>query len=72
MINVYFKKECGFSPKTLNAESADVSAVGQREILTVKGAFDTVIAQFDMNIVVGWANYDYEYDDDDTVEEDGE
>jgi len=71
MITVYFDG-VGFAQRTLRAVSADISAVGQREILTVKGAFDTVIAQFDMNIVAGWANYDYEYDDDDTVEEDGE
>ena len=68
MITVYFERECGFSQRTLNAVKADISVVGQREILTVKNSDDVAIAQFDMNGVVGWTNYDY----DDTVEEDAE
>lgn len=68
MITVYFERECGFSQRTLRAEKADISVVGQREILTIRDHFDNPIAQFDMNSVVGWTNYDY----DDTVEEDVE
>lgn len=68
MITVYFEKECGFSQRTLNASKADISVVGQREILTIRNIGDDAIAQFDMNSVIGWTNYDY----DDTVEEDGE
>lgn len=68
MITVYFEKECGFSQRTLRAEKADISVVGQREILTVRNYTDDAIAQFDMNSVIGWTNYDY----DDTVEEDEE
>ena len=68
MITVYFEKECGFSQRTLIAEKADISVVGQREILTIRDKFDDAIAQFDMNSVIGWTNYDY----DDTVEEDVE
>lgn len=68
MITVYFEKECGFSQRTLRAEKAVIYVVGQREILTIKDNFDDAIAQFDMNSVVGWTNYDY----DDTVEEDAE
>lgn len=68
MITVYFEKECGFSQRTLSAERADISVVGQREILTIRNNADIAIAQFDMNGVIGWTNYDY----DDTVEEDTE
>ena len=68
MITVYLEKECGFSQRTLSAEKADISVVGQREILTIRNNWDDAIAQFDMNSVVGWTNYDY----DDTVEEDVE
>lgn len=65
MITVYFKEECGFSQKTLRASKADISVVGQREILTIRYmGDDDVIAQFDMNSVVGWTNYDYDYADD--------
>ena len=67
MITVYFDG-VGFPQRTLSAESADISVVGQREILTIKDNFDNAIAQFDMNSVVGWCNDDY----DDTVEEDAE
>lgn len=68
MITVYFERECGFSQRTLIAESADISVVGQREILTIRNTHGSEIAQFDMNTVVGWCNDDY----DDTVEEDSE
>ena len=70
MITVYFEKECGFSQRTFGAEKAkaDISVVGQREILTIRDFADNAIAQFDMNYVVGWCNDYY----DDTVEEDAE
>ena len=67
MITVYFD-DVGFSQRTLIAESADISVVGQREILTIRNTHGSEIAQFDMNAVVGWCNDDY----DDTVEEDAE
>lgn len=67
MITVYFDG-VGFPQRTLSAESADISVVGQREILTVSDYTDGAIAQFDMNAVVGWCDDDY----DDTVEEDAE
>lgn len=53
MITVYFERECGFSQRTLSAASADISVVGQREILTLRDYGDEAIAQFDMNAVVG-------------------
>lgn len=62
MIIVYLE---GFAQRTLRAEKADISVVGQREILTVRNYADNAIAQFDMNSVVGWTNYDYDYDDTD-------
>lgn len=65
MITVYLE---GFAQRTLRAEKADISVVGKREILTIRNISDDAIAQFDMNSVVGWTNYDY----DDTVEEDAE
>lgn len=64
MITVYFEKECGFSQRTLSAEKADISVVGQREILTIRDRFDDAIAQFDMNSVFGWCNDDYDTTDD--------
>ena len=63
MITVYFDRECGFSKKTLRASKADVSVVGQREILTIRDYGDNAIAQFDMNSVVGWCNDDYDETD---------
>jgi hypothetical protein len=63
MITVYFDRGCGFSQITLSAIRADVSVVGQREILTVSDYADGAIAQFDMNAVVGWCNNDYVEDD---------
>ena len=68
MITVYFVEVQCFSQRTLRAISADISVVGQREILTIRDYADNVIAQFDMDAVVGWCNDDY----DDTVEEDAE
>ena len=65
MITVYFERGCGFSKRTLKAERADISVIGQREVLTIRNNGDIAIAQFDMNGVVGWTNYDY----DNTVEE---
>lgn len=67
MITVYFDG-VGFSQKTLSAIKADISVIGQREILTIRDYADNAIAQFDMNTVVGWCNDDY----DETVEEDAE
>lgn len=67
MITVYFDG-VGFSQRTLSAESADISVVGQREILSIRDYCENAIAQFDMNSVVGWCNDDY----DDTTEEDAE
>ena len=64
MIIVYFDS-VGFSQRTLRAAKADISVVGQREILTIRDYGDNAIAQFDMNSVVGWCNDDY----DDTDEE---
>ena len=49
MITVYFK---GFAQRTLRAVSADISVVGQREMLTIRDYCDNAIAQFDMNSVV--------------------
>lgn len=60
MITVYFD-EVEFSQRTFDAEKADIYAVGQREILTIRNCADVAIAQFDMNAVIGWCN-DY-YDD---------
>lgn len=68
MITVYFENGCGFSKRTVRAERADISVVGQREILTIINGANNPIAQFDLNSVIGWTNYDY----DDTVEEDTE
>ena len=65
MITVYFE---GFAKRTLRAVGADISAVGQREILTIRDYTDDAIAQFDMNAVVGWCNDLY----DETIEEDAE
>lgn len=64
MITVYFERECGFSKRTLRAVSADISVVGQREMLTIRDYCDNAIAQFDMNGVVGWCNDDYDETDD--------
>ena len=58
MITVYFDG-VGFSQRTLSAESADISVVGQREILTIRNTHGSEIAQFDINAVVGWCNNDY-------------
>ena len=71
MITVYFDKECGYSQITitLRAGKADISAVGQREILSIRDYADNTIAQFDMNAVVGWCNDDYEYTDEEGDEE---
>ena len=63
MITVYFDG-VGFSQRTLSAESADISVVGQREILTIRNTHGGEIAQFDMNTVVGWCNDDYDETDD--------
>ncbi len=68
MITVYFEEVRGFSQRTLRAARADISVVGQREILTIRDYADNAIAQFDMNAVVGWCNDDY----DETVGEDEE
>ena len=68
MITVYFDEVQGFSQRTLRAVSVDISVVGQREILTIRGFNDNAIAQFDMNAVVGWCNDDYDV----TVEGDAE
>lgn len=62
MITVYFDG-VGFSQRTLSAESADISVVGQREILSIRDYADNAIAQFDMNAVVGWCNDDYDETD---------
>lgn len=67
MITVYFDNGCGFSQRTLRAVNADISVVGQREILTIRDYCDNAIAQFDMNTVVGWCDDDY----DETDEEGG-
>ena len=61
MITVYLE---GFAQRTLSAESADISVVGQREILTIRNTHGSEIAQFDMNTVVGWCNDDYDETDD--------
>jgi len=63
MITVYFDG-VGFAQRTLRAVSADISVVGQREILTIRDYCDNAIAQFDMNTVVGWCNDDYDETDD--------
>lgn len=60
MITVYLE---GFAQRTLRAVNADISVIGQREILTIRDYCDNAIAQFDMNAVVGWCNDDYEYTD---------
>ena len=60
MITVYLE---GFSQRTLSAERADISVVGQREILTIRNTHGSEIAQFDMNTVVGWCNDDYDETD---------
>lgn len=57
MITVYLE---GFAQRTLRAVKADISVVGQREILTIRDYVDNAIAQFDMNAVVGWCNDDYD------------
>lgn len=64
MITVYFDNGCGFSQRTLSAERADISVVGQREILTIRDYADNAIAQFDMNSVIGWCNDTYDDTDD--------
>lgn len=69
MITVYFDNGCGFSQRTLRAAKADISVVGQREILTIRDYADNAVAQFDMNTVVGWCNDDYDNTDE---EGDGE
>ena len=63
MITVYFERECGFSQRTFSAVKADISVVGQREILTIRNNADIAIAQFDMNGVIGWCNDDYDETD---------
>ena len=68
MITVDYEQDCGFSQRTLEAKMADISVIGQREILTIRDAIDNPIAQFDMNTVIGWCNDAY----DDTVDEDAE
>ncbi len=60
MITVYLE---GFAQRTLRAAKADISVVGQREILTIRDYADNAIAQFDMNSVIGWCNDDYVEDD---------
>lgn len=60
MITVYLE---GFAQKTLSAAKADISVVGQREILTIRDYADNAVAQFDMNTVVGWCNDDYDETD---------
>ena len=59
MITVYFDG-VNFSEKTFEAKKADISQIGQREILTIKNNYDDAIAQFDMNAVVGWCNNGYD------------
>lgn len=59
MITVYFD-EVNFSEKSFNAIKADISQIGQREILTIRNSCDDAIAQFDMNAVVGWCNDSYD------------
>ena len=67
MITVYFDG-VEFSQRTFDVEKAEISAIGQREILTIRNCADVAIAQFDMNCVVGWTNDVY----DNTIEEDEE
>lgn len=59
MITVYFD-EVNFSEKSFKATKADISQIGQREILTIKNSCDDAVAQFDMNTVVGWCNDSYD------------
>lgn len=59
MITVYFD-DVQFSQRTFDAEKADISAIGQREILTIRNCVDDAIAQFDMNAVIGWCNDYYD------------
>ena len=68
MITVYFDEVQGFSQRIFRALRADISVVGQREILTIRDYADNAIAQFDMDAVVGWCNDDY----DETVDGDAE
>lgn len=62
MVTVFF--ESYFTQRTLRAETADISVVGKREILIVRDYADRIIAQFDMNTVIGWCNDDYDDTDD--------
>jgi hypothetical protein len=62
MITVYFD-DVDFSKKSFRGTRADISVVGQREILSIRDYADNAIAQFDVNAVVGWCNDDYEYTD---------
>lgn len=60
MITVYFEEVDDFSEKSFNAAKAEITQVGQREILTVKNSYDDAVAQFDMNTVIGWINSSYD------------
>ena len=59
MITVYFD-EVDFSEKSFNATKAEITQIGQREILTIKNNNDDAVAQFDMNAVIGWCNDGYD------------
>lgn len=59
MITVYFD-DVDFSEKSFNATKADISQIGQREILTIMNNHESAVAQFDMNTVIGWCNDNYD------------
>lgn len=63
MITVYFE-DVEFSEKSFDAAKADISQIGQREILTILTSHDNAVAQFDMNTVIGWCNDAYEEKED--------
>lgn len=62
MITVYFD-DVDFSKKSFRGRSGDIVVIGNREILSIRDYTDNVIAQFDMNAVVGWCDDGYEYTD---------
>ena len=57
MITVYFH---GFATKSFKAYKADITSVGNRQILSLISISDNVVAQFDMDNVIGWVDDDYE------------